>query len=752
MKNYINSWRTSMSSDKNPLLLSEGLFDIGLPAEVAETINSILEGVPEKGKTQIGKVIKDTKFKEFREPYKTKLLNDVKDYGTQMLDLFINMPKKGFDNNKIEGPADLGEEYADQYIQMRDNLESTLSGVEPVGYTIFPWNYETTLANIQKASKMMKKSFKKGIFAKVHGKALDPEIIENIDSNIYDSFAEATGDLLKEIQIWLKQHPTNYRNISNILLDDPDEAEPIWSLIEYAQKWLSEVEKEEQKVHTFDDKSFWYNLMTNTCTIEGKRMGHCGGDIRGDTLYSLRYWEEGKEKSSSYVTVSFSNDAKKIFQIKGRYNAAPEEEYYHRIAWLVKHLGNPDIVETGEHSKDWEGFSKMSTWLAENTDAEVQEINNPLIKLQADLQEKEENLNDQYYFSKINFYIRTDEWNPNEPFFYAMGYVGIFIEKDEFTEESLEMLQSESSISRDGMDEISTIMSIIAADGKLLKGTPKPPTVTDKHIIFYFYVTNRWTSNGETSQEAWSKMSSIEDFTRLGEDILEIDTKAGESDSELQNKLQAALIHVGLIDGGPFIILYNKAIAGNVQKNSDWILETDTDMNDKPKLVWVMTPTMFLTPDNVEEYVSEEYYRKPQVMEKILNSDIYKELFSIELSEASSFAGRFIPKIKTWDVTPARSPKGRTFFGIEAAWEVLDDSSEEMIEVIDRWTSNKYQKNDFNLLIQTAYYKTLNKLFDLDWENEQETINFPGGRRLPIDESKICNEIHKNWVQKFKGF
>ena len=62
MKNYIQSWRSSILSESNPLLLNEGIFDIGLPAAVAEQINLNFEGVPEKGKTMIGNLYKNQVF------------------------------------------------------------------------------------------------------------------------------------------------------------------------------------------------------------------------------------------------------------------------------------------------------------------------------------------------------------------------------------------------------------------------------------------------------------------------------------------------------------------------------------------------------------------------------------------------------------------------------------------------------------------------------------------------------------------
>ena len=77
MKNYIQSWRSSILSESNPLLLNEGIFDIGLPAAVAEAINRDFEGVPEKGKTMIGNLYKNQVFNQLTRGYAMPLPNDV---------------------------------------------------------------------------------------------------------------------------------------------------------------------------------------------------------------------------------------------------------------------------------------------------------------------------------------------------------------------------------------------------------------------------------------------------------------------------------------------------------------------------------------------------------------------------------------------------------------------------------------------------------------------------------------------------
>ena len=70
-------------------------------------------------------------------------------------------------------------------------------------------------------------------------------------------------------------------------------------------------------------------------------MGHCGGDGRATTLFSLRYKKKNQQKSGSYVTVAYNPDTDIIYQIKGKFNNAPDKKYYKHIAWLINALGNP---------------------------------------------------------------------------------------------------------------------------------------------------------------------------------------------------------------------------------------------------------------------------------------------------------------------------------------------------------------------------------------------------------------------------
>ena len=61
------------------------------------------------------------------------------------------------------------------------------------------------------------------------------------------------------------------------------------------------------------------------------------------------------------------------------------------------------------------------------------------------------------------------------------------------------------------------------------------------------------------------------------------------------------------------------ARSGELQEDSDWIVETDVDGDDNPKLVWFQAPEISfdlnrLERDGIDDEL--EYYKKPQVVGK----------------------------------------------------------------------------------------------------------------------------------------
>ena len=208
MKKYIQTWRTSMLLESgNPLLLNEGLFDLGLPAEIAESINKDFEGVPEKGKTIIGKLVKETPINgltnEFSRPLKNDLYEILKQIKIFTMDMATDDDGRYYD--------DIPKDDRKKINQFVENLDLVASGGNP-DETIRWW--DTKIADVQKLLKMTKREFTKGTTSKLVGKAIAEqylEIIEKLVSDLYEDFARHIGTITLEVQVWLKSQKDEYR-------------------------------------------------------------------------------------------------------------------------------------------------------------------------------------------------------------------------------------------------------------------------------------------------------------------------------------------------------------------------------------------------------------------------------------------------------------------------------------------------------------------------------------------------------------
>ena len=747
MKNYIQNWRSSILSESNPLLLNEGLFDIGLPAAVAEAINRDFEGVPEKGKTMIGNLFKKQVFNKLTRGYAMPLMNDVAHLSDQIFSSTISL----FNGDKAIKTLDkISTEDKEKITQFLDNMRAAFAGENADHSRSARYSaWRTKVGDVQKGIKMVKKAYSRGIIKNLLGDAPEvkafPEMFEIVAEDIYDDYGRKIGDMTLDVQTWLKSHPDEYKKIPKIIAESnyfPDAA-----LLKYARNWLADVETEEQKVHTFDDTSYWYDLQTDSCPIEADRMGHCGGDSRAATLYSLRYKNKNQQKSGSYVTVAYSPDTNIIYQIKGKFNKAPEKKFYKHIAWLIKTLGNPQVQETGEHSDDAEGFEKMSIWLKKNTDAQIKDPMNAWDEMRDLVLATMNTYNNQYFYSKI-FVEMGDPLGGGEPSYYFKGYVGVPIELDELSEEGGQSLK-DGRYTRDEIKVITRNMDDPRASGRFSGGGSHPVKVDGDYAIFFFDVADLITSG--VSEGEWSLSTYEGDIRQFAEDVLNMDREASVSGNRLQQDLVRALIATKFIDGGPFLNFYMGARSGELQEDSDWIVEADTDMEDNPKLVWFQTPEISfdlkrLEKDGIDDEL--EYYRKPQVVEKILNSNKFKETFMREMSGRVLTTETLMPDIKVWAVVFENYNPPQ--FVIEAAWQVNKEDSDSKAEVAERWLMGEFGKSDFEEMLHSAYFLTLEEAIGDDGLNPQTSMDFPGGKRLPINESQICDSIHKNWVNKFK--
>ena len=165
---------------------------------------------------------------------------------------------------------------------------------------------------------------------------------------------------IENVIITLNQNPNNYQLIKDIPPSDYQQAENECFDFQKTQ------EDPDKIMHVFDDGSYWYDLDTYQCNMEGDRMGHCGRDEQG-SLYSLRKKDPGKKASKSYITISYNTEDKTIYQIKGRQNTCPPQELWKHIAKFIEITGATNLEEIGEYSNDEAEFEELGQWLGSNT-------------------------------------------------------------------------------------------------------------------------------------------------------------------------------------------------------------------------------------------------------------------------------------------------------------------------------------------------------------------------------------------------
>jgi len=372
MKNHILSWRRSINSSQNPLLL-EGIFDIGLPPYFTEEINNMFDMTSPKGRTILGRLLKKTSLTHSFGHWNTDnraLLN-------MIVDIFIKGVHRLLDREGVDwkGDAETLNKVTEVLVTFQEMMGRNTH--------VRDWSKYPSIEKVEKAIKFAVKTLTKGVISKLI-QCRPPRICDNTErdkliekilshkSGIYEGFRNSIFDRSIPLFPWLRSHPDAWREMAAFIEEsDQEEQFVFWYLTEAAQNMTKGKDHEAQILHKFDDGYYWYDLETSDCSLEAQRMGHCGGDARAETLYSLRSKKEKKKISSSHITIAFSKTADKIYQIKGKANDAPEEKYWPKIAWLINRLGDPNILETGEHSKNPAGLKKMNDWLREHTDSEV---------------------------------------------------------------------------------------------------------------------------------------------------------------------------------------------------------------------------------------------------------------------------------------------------------------------------------------------------------------------------------------------
>ena len=301
-------------------LLTEGLGDIGLSEDNVTRIRMELPDASEKGRVWVGNALKEYGlFRRIR--LRAQVQEDYQDI------------EKAYKDKFQKGDFNILTQYA-----------KTISG-----QSIKKWT---------KAKKsFIKNSRKLGVSdAIINTVTL---FVDEVEGKVFSDFVGR----IENVVITLNQNPNNYEIIKDYPPSAWDEAE------EECYNFQQNQEDPDYILHTFEDGSYWYDLQTSNCDVEGARMGHCGRDGRG-VLYSLRKRDKGKKESKSYVTISYNHHDNTIYQIKGRSNTCPPEEMWPHIEWFIEEMGATKLEEAGEYSSEEDEFQVMGRHLADATGIE----------------------------------------------------------------------------------------------------------------------------------------------------------------------------------------------------------------------------------------------------------------------------------------------------------------------------------------------------------------------------------------------
>jgi hypothetical protein len=332
-------------------VLTEGLRDIGLPELVVDFIEEAMPSSPEKAKVYAGNEWKKSMPAANIQPLQftavNHLIDQYGDYVTGSQPGDIRGPRDPGLTARTSTPHGTADDGSFKVAEFDDEQKKRAEQVKFV---------------IQNIKNVLAKPM--GTWRKAFMKALKALSKAGIPSEKVESTQEYLKALLRQefqnwwykydlLFAWLNSEPTNYEYIKG-------EAD-INTAYNTAQEELNNKEDPDNIIHTFDDGSYWYNLQTSNCSVEGERMGHCGGDSRG-VLVSLRKKKGKRKASSSYVTMSWADED--LYQIKGRSNDAPPNEVWDHIDWFIKNMGITAVHESGEYSNDYDGFREMNDYLS----------------------------------------------------------------------------------------------------------------------------------------------------------------------------------------------------------------------------------------------------------------------------------------------------------------------------------------------------------------------------------------------------
>jgi hypothetical protein len=367
MRKLLESWQRTLEQDEFKIseieVLNEvNIFELGLPAGIAESIDSEMKDSSREAKVKVGQMWKNTRL----SPRGSVWSQQIKGL-REMVAGFINAVettsleyrrKHGLlDQDALEDP-----ERSKAYQELSDKAGIIASNYKNT------FNYATG-ADFMKAEKMAQRFFKKGIngtLPQAKFKSDHEDLFEKSVSWLADSLTENYAPLFEYLNT--DEHGNHLKMVKDKTF--------LQSALEIAVHELAGREDPDKIVHEYNDGYYWYDIGATSCEIEAEKMQHCGADSRATTLYSLRSPNNDpnvKFNRDHWVTVAYDENNKVAYQIKGVDNGVPEERHFKKILDLLKSVGVERIEERGQYTNNKDAFNKVINYfnkelgLEENT-------------------------------------------------------------------------------------------------------------------------------------------------------------------------------------------------------------------------------------------------------------------------------------------------------------------------------------------------------------------------------------------------
>lgn len=357
MRKLLESWQRTLEQDEFKIseieVLNEvNIFELGLPAGIAESIDSEMKDSSREAKVKVGQMWKNTRL----SPRGSVWSQQIKGL-REMVAGFINavettLLEYGRKHGLLDQDALEDPERSKAYQELSDKAGIIASNYKNT------FNYATG-ADFMKAEKMAQRFFKKGIngtLPQAKFKSDHEDLFEKSVSWLADSLAENYAPLFEYLNT--DEHGNHLKMVKDKTF--------LQSALEIAVHELAGRENPDQVIKKYNDGYYWYDIGHASCDIEGRKMKHCGTGGGATTLYSLR--SPNKDPNVEFgrdhwVTVAYNEKEKEVLQIKGQMNELPDKKYWQKIVDLLGAIDVKKIEERGQHANNKEGFLDFRTWL-----------------------------------------------------------------------------------------------------------------------------------------------------------------------------------------------------------------------------------------------------------------------------------------------------------------------------------------------------------------------------------------------------